>query len=1332
MYSIGIDIGYSSVKVILTDEENAIKFSRYQLHKGQIKNALKDILEELTKSYPSQEIKYGAVTGSGSEFISAAGAAKAVNDVTAVIEGATAENKAIGSIIDIGGESARFITGLDRGGKSHIEILMNSNCSSGTGAFLEEQMSRLNLKLTDYSELVKKAKTIPRIAGRCSVFAKTDITHHQQEGVPAPDILLGLAYAFARNYKGTVMKKSAVKKPVLFSGGVAHNEGIVTALKDVLKLEDGDLIFPGHLGCVGVFGAAVIARKERLTVNMDEILTAIEHADEQRRSGEDEIILPSLSAYGTGDSAGKHVYKGISKESGGTDCYLGVDIGSTSTNLVLMNQDGEIVSYKYLRTLGNPVDAVLRGFRELKDEFGTRVNVIGAGTTGSGRYMIGKMIGADVIKDEITAQAKAAVQIDKGVDTIFEIGGQDSKFISLKNGAVVDFQMNKICAAGTGSFIEEQAKKFNIPIEEFGDLALSSDHPISLGERCTVFIESSIAANLSQGAALKDIASGLCYSIVKNYLDRVVGQKKIGNKIFFQGGLAYNQGVINAFRAVTGKEIIVPPYFSVTGAFGAAVLTKEEMAGREGTFRGFDVTADDLALRNTKKDGKNPGKDEFSENVGKLVFADYVPEKSEKKTVGIPRALFTYGMFSMFNTFFKELGFNVALSDPTDENTIALGQQYAMDETCYPVKLITGHVAELMEKKVDYIFFPNLVTADHPGSKSRKNYGCAFMQLAFKVMNRAMELDQKGIALLSPTMTFHMGQESVMKSFLKIGEQLGKSPDQTRKALEKGMEAATRFENRMAEHSQKMMSQLKPDEIAFVMISKIYGVADPVLNMGIPEKLAGMGYQVLSFFDLPAGELSKEHPNMFWPFGQHILEPAQLIRRHPNLYAVFLTHHGCGPDSILSHYFREEMKGKPYLHIEIDEHSSGVGIITRVEAFINSLKNRKVKQASDMKTYLGRITHHETNIKSSLRDMAEKTVLYLPYLYPYSEILKENLVKSGINAKVLPASSRASIETGRKFTITEEYFSLTALLGNVFTELHRIGKQNADPIAFLIPQNEGAEADGQYSRLLRTKLDEEGFETVDIISPFWEDVLCADEKYFHTVTLSLLAGDIIWSAPQKSREKHLSAMIELIRKEQFDLEHLKVIAQAISKELDEERFGKTILAVGELSILFDELLNNRTFRELENKGNRVVYSPLGEAMWMMWRDYADQNKNEKTPLMEQRLKELKSSILTISEALSEWSPFEAEPENLIQTADRTLGYFSGANGRYRMAKQLSDPRGTDGVITATSIYENTGIVLGMLQKDFADQNTKPVLNLTFDGNKNENDRTKVESFLYYL
>ena len=457
MYSVGIDVGYSSVKVMLTDENNKICFSRYQMHKGKMKDTLKSILHEMCGLFDVGQIQYGAIIGSGGKFLSKNSVIATVNDVAAVVEGSLAENDSIGSVIDIGGENARFISGLKGDDKSRIELSMNSNCSSGTGSFLEEQMSRLNLQLSDYTELAEKAKSIPRIAGRCSVFAKTDITHHQQEGVSTPDILLGLAYALVRNYKGTVMKKLPVVKPILFSGGVAHNGGIITALKDVLSISDEELVIPRNPGCVGALGAAVMAKQNNLFVDMDKLFSAIEQTTEIMENGSDEIKLTALAVYGNGDGLSKH--NCWASQTDEINCYLGIDIGSTSTNLVLIDTKEELLSYQYLRTLGNPVDAVLEGFRKIRNEFGDRINIVGAGTTGSGRYMIGKMIGADVIKDEITAQAKAAVRIDRDVDTIFEIGGQDSKFISVEKGAVVDFQMNKICAAGTGSFIEEQAKK---------------------------------------------------------------------------------------------------------------------------------------------------------------------------------------------------------------------------------------------------------------------------------------------------------------------------------------------------------------------------------------------------------------------------------------------------------------------------------------------------------------------------------------------------------------------------------------------------------------------------------------------------------------------------------------------------------------------------------------------------------------------------------------------------------------------------------------------------------------------------------------------------------
>lgn len=1333
MYSLGIDIGYSSIKVTLLDDGNKVKHAQYLLHKGRVKETLKKSLKDLLANYNSKDIRFGAVTGSGSEFLNKIEKVKFVNEVAAIVEGSTNANGNIRSIIEIGGQSAKYISEFSESDKSRIQISMNSNCSAGTGSFLEEQMSRLNLSLEDYSVYANRAKSIPRIAGRCSVFAKTDITHHQQEGVSVEDILLGLAYALIKNYKGAVIKRLPIEKPILFVGGVAHNQGIITALKDVLNLDENELIIPEYFGNIAATGTAIIAKKDNIKINLSKFLNDLEELKENYGDNDDGTPLPELISFGQNDSLDKHLCKSIEDHNSSIDCYLGVDIGSTSSNLVLMNENNEVISYKYLKTLGNPVEAVRIGLRELKEELGNKVNIIGVGATGSGRYMIGDLIGADVIKDEITSQAKAAVTIDSSIDTVFEIGGQDSKYISLENGIVTDFQMNKICAAGTGSFIEEQAKKFNIPINDFGNIALNSNAPINLGERCTVFIETSIAANLSRGAELKDIASGLCYSIVKNYLNRVVGQKKIANKIFFQGGLAYNQGIINAFRVLTGKDIYIPPFFSVTGAYGAALLAKEEMACEKTLFKGFNIeTKAQFIEKQIKAKSKTANKRKFNETVQKLIFQEYSGLiDDQKETVGIPRALFTYGIFPMFNAFFKELGFNVLLSDPSNEETIKLSQEYSLDETCYPIKLVNGHVAELLKKKVDYIFFPDLYTVEHPNSHSRQNYGCAYMQLAFKVVNQTLELDKKGIKLLAPTMAFNLGQEFMLKSFSDLGQQLGKSPEQTKNALQKGMLAFKRFENRLKKNGQEVVKKLKPNKKAFVIISKIYGVADPVLNMGIPDKLMNMGYPVLSFYDLPEGDISKEHPNMFWPFGQHILEAAQVVKQHPNLYPIFLTHHSCGPDTVFTHYFREIMDGKPYLNVEVDEHSSGVGVITRVEAFVNSLNKMHPEKTADMESYLSRIVHKEAAIKIDLNELEDGTALYLPYMYPYAEIFKEILIRKGINAKVLPVTSRSSVDIGRKYTMTNEYFSLAASLGDVLKELYEL-ENNKNKTAFFIPQSEGAEVDGQYNRLLRTILDNEGFKDVDIFSPFIEDLLYKNEADVQAIYLGLLAGDIIRTADKKSRTWHLGKVLALIKSNRLEINNLETIAREIYEELKTLKNKKRIFVIGEPMVLFNDFLNNFTFSKIEDKAHRVIYSSFSESMWLMWRDFVEQNESEKTHTSRQRLDKFKNYITTISECLLDESPFEKNLDRLISIADGTIGYYAGANGRYRESKLSGDLQDVDGIITAASMYENTGIVLNILHKEFENGNTKPILNLTFDGNKNENDETKIESFMYYI
>lgn len=1320
MPAFGIDIGYAAVKIAVVDDNNRVVWSDYTLHHGDIPGAVNARLEQLRQENSYGPLRMGAVTGSGQDLI--VDKIRGVNEVAAVVTAGRNFCEEASSVVEIGAQTAKYITGLKKKSGHGIKVAMNANCASGTGAFLEEQISRLGMAMADFSDHAARAKSIPRIAGRCGVFAKTDITHHQQEGVPVADILLGLAHAVVRNFRVSVMKKLPLETPILFTGGVAHNKAIIQALKDVLELGEKDLIIPDHFNVAAASGAAMIALEQgfetRLLSPEEPAFLCIKNP--RSNTASTGLNLPPLDSFGQDDSNGKHDMHASSDPEQGF--FLGIDVGSTSTNLVLVDPKGQVMDFRYLKTRGEPAAVVRQGLGELKSTHGHDMKIIGTGVTGSGRYLIGKMVGAKTIKDEITAQAKAAVAIDPAVDTIFEIGGQDSKFIRIKDGQVADFQMNKVCAAGTGSFIEEQSMKFGIPIDSFGILALTSHTPINLGERCAVFMESTLAGHLAQGAKKKDLAAGLCYSIVKNYLNRVVGAKQIGNHILFQGGLGHNQGVINAFRAILDKKIEVPAFFSVTGALGAALLAKEAAENNNETASPRHRVCP--SSQNTDKDGEN----RFSIQVQDLVFDGYTGVLDpDKKTVGLPRALFTFGMFSMFHTFFKTLGFNVLMSPSSNEQTIAMSQACSLDETCYPVKLVNGHIAWLISQKVDYIFFPDLYTVNHPGAESRQNFGCAYMQLACKLMTQAMDLEKTGITLLSPTIAFSLGPKFMGESFINLGKTLDRTEDQTRAALGASMKSYQGFEKRLEHHGQEILKTLGPDEKAFVLISKIYGVADPVLNLGIPDRLAEMGYKTLSFFDLPEGNIFQEHPNMYWPFIQHILDPAYLIKEHPNLFAILLTHHGCGPDSAASHFFTEIMGDKPFLSIEVDEHASSVGVITRLEAFADRISHIPAQRSDPIDVYEKKVNHTPVNIKQHINDLPPGTRVFLPYLPAYSGVIRETLARQGVLAKVLPVTEESALNRGREHTTANEYFSLTALLGDILESLDQ--DTNPETAAFLIPQTEGAEVDGQYSRFIRTKLDLEGYKQTHLVSPFVEDGIAGDPGRLHDIFMGILAADLIWLAPSQHRRAHLAFVTGLIQKNELTPDNLTILAAIIRKNhAAMTAFKKQIFVIGDPLVLFNDFLTDRHFSRLESLGHRVVYAPMSEYLALLWKDWAEQNGKENRSLLLDRVETLWGLIRDVDRHLEGISVFSENLDGLAAHAHDTLGYYAGGNGRYRLGKCLDIHKKVNGIITVSPMYENTGISLNALGRKFE----FPLLNLTLDGNRNPSDKTRLEAFLYYL
>ncbi|MEK7359624.1 MAG: acyl-CoA dehydratase activase, partial [Planctomycetota bacterium] len=469
---IGLDIGSVSVKSVLINENKEILENHYVRTHGQTVEIFLLVLKEMFNRTHIDDIDGIAITGTGGKMVSELMNIAFVNEVVAHSKAATTLHPEARTIIEIGGEDSKLMLIEQDETTKQIKVAdfsMNTMCAAGTGSFLDQQATRLGVSIeNEFGELSLKSENPPRIAGRCSVFAKTDMIHLQQEGTPVYDIVAGLCYAMARNFKSNIGKGKEFTKPIVFQGGVAANVGMVKAFLDTLELKPEELIIPKYFKVMGALGAAFTIIDKELHTPFRGLKEVEEYL---RERGAKTSNLEPLRAEHYPIVDGVHAIAEGEK----VEAYVGVDVGSISTNIVVIDKDKNILSRRYLMTAGRPLEAVKQGLYEVGLEVADKVNVCGAGTTGSGRYLTGDFIGADIAKNEITAHATAAANVDKNVDTIFEIGGQDSKFIRLENGAIVDFAMNKVCAAGTGSFLEEQAEKLSVSIKgEFSKRALSS------------------------------------------------------------------------------------------------------------------------------------------------------------------------------------------------------------------------------------------------------------------------------------------------------------------------------------------------------------------------------------------------------------------------------------------------------------------------------------------------------------------------------------------------------------------------------------------------------------------------------------------------------------------------------------------------------------------------------------------------------------------------------------------------------------------------------------------------------------------------------------------
>ncbi|MCD4785266.1 MAG: acyl-CoA dehydratase activase [Candidatus Eremiobacteraeota bacterium] len=1385
---LGLDIGSISVKLAIIDDESNIVYTNYKRHLGRPSVAAIKIIEELAQEIELSNIRNATLTGIGASVAGKSVNISSDNEIICQGKAASIMYPDIRSIIEMGGQDSKLILlDYDRNiGEMVIrDFAMNTICAAGTGSFLDQQASRLGVSIEkEFGELALKSEKPPRIAGRCSVFAKTDMIHLQQEATPVHDIVAGLCFAVARNFVSGIAKGKKIVTPVAFHGGVASNSGMTRAFREVLGIADDSFRIHELHKEMGAIGAAIIAKEKSKGghFNFKDLEKFLSRPSDSPKS------LPPLKIRlsRTSRSPEKgHIPQNGDKITG----FLGVDVGSISTNLAVIDEKGKLLSKRYLMTAGRPIEAVRQGLLEIGGELAGRVKICGVSTTGSGRYLTGDFLGADVVRNEITAQATGAIDIDTRVDTIFEIGGQDSKYISLENGAIVDFEMNKVCAAGTGSFLEEQAEKLNINIKkEFGKKALKAKRPCAMGERCTVFIESDIVSNQQKGASCEDLVSGLSYSIVYNYLNKVVADKKVGDHIFFQGGTAFNNGVVAAFEAVTGKKITVPDNHEVTGAIGCAIIALKwhQETGKKTTFRGFDLSkreyvqdtfeckgcSNHCEIKRVRIEGEKPlyyggrcekyeqdRKSEKSKGIPDLfkeredlLLKEYDTQKRHKLArgiVGIPRIMYFFEHLPFWVRFFKELGYQVVLSDPTNKQIINDGVEHVLSETCFPIKISHGHVLNLMEKNIDFLFIPSILNMKKVYEGFTESITCPYGQALPYILNIALDLDrQDKVKVLKPIISFSRGTRGVVNALKEIAFDLGVHYREISKAVKAAEEAQEEFCNTCQKRGIEILSNIDEDDNAIVIISRPYNGCDPGLNLNIPKKLRDLGALAIPMEFLPLDDvpLDKDWPFMTWRYGQKILAASDIVRDDKRLNALYITNFGCGPDSFLTRFFKKRMGGKVFLQIEVDEHSAGAGVITRCEAFLDSLGNIRNKSA---KKYVpSMVSIDRTN---------GKRTLFIPNMCDHARAVRAAFLSAGIPSEVLPESSMESLYWGRKFTTGKECYPCIVTTGDMVKLINTKGF-DADKAAFFMPTAGGGCRFGYYNLLQRIILEELGRTDIPIYSPnqtdsFLEDIgAVGGDDFFRTAWRSIVGVDILIKVLHETRpyeiekgqadgiyKEYLLKLCNATMKKENVIPVLKDARKAFDRiPVDREKVKPVIGIVGEIFVRLNRFANNHLVENLEKLGAEVWVAPFSE--WIFYL-----NNIRKEDFLEDR-DYLGWLRLTLEDTVARrdehaiLKPFETylrsghEPsieENIKMGSAYVHPSYRGES-ILSIGKAVDYYRsGLSGVINVMPFTCMPGnVVQSVLKRVKEDCENIPILTIAYDGLDMTNNNLRLEAFVH--
>ncbi len=1248
-YRAGIDIGSTTVKLVVLDAEDTILYGQYRRHMAKTQETLASLLGKAIQSLGDCALKV-KITGSGSINLGKALGIPFVQEVVAV---ATALKKAAPQTdvaIELGGEDAKII--YFTGG---LEERMNGVCAGGTGSFIDQMAALLQTDAAGLNKAAERYKEIYPIAARCGVFAKTDIQPLINEGATTEDLAASIFQAVVNQTISGLACGKPIRGNVAFLGGPLHfMPELKKAFIRTLKLTEETTVDPENSHLFAAMGAALEAEGEpavsanqlmgrlsegvKVTYEMPRLepLFATNEEYAAFKARHETAVLPK------GDLS---TYNG--------DAFLGIDAGSTTTKMVLIGAEGQLLFSFYANNKGDPIKTAKEAIGRLKEQMHEGVQIVRSCSTGYGEALLKSAFSLDEGEVETIAHTTAASFFDKDVDCVLDIGGQDMKCIKLKGGAVDTILLNEACSSGCGSFIENFANSLGFTAEDFAKEALFAKAPVDLGTRCTVFMNSNVKQAQKEGATVSDISAGLAYSVIKNALYKVIklaDAKDLGRHIVVQGGTFHNEAVLRAFEKIAGVDATCPDIAGLMGAFGAALIAKQNYRGQPTGMLSPDEIAALTYTATSRRCGGcsnncmltvnrfSNGQSHITGNrcekgIGNAVGRKKAPNMMEYKrkrifgyeplaegdaprgVIGIPRVLNMYENYPFWATFFRELGFRAVLSPWSSRKIYELGMESIPSESeCYPAKLSHGHVEWLISQGIKTIFHPCVYYEHKEIATAQNQYNCPIVvSYAENIKNNVEAITRGDVRLVRPFMAFTAEKIAADRLVTICREEWSIPEKEVRSAVSVAWREQRKAKDDIRAEGARLLAEMeKNGESGMVLAGRPYHI-DPEINHGIPELIASYGFTVFTEDSLPV-DRSPERPLRVldqWVYHSRLYAAAEFVRSRNDLELIQLNSFGCGLDAVTTDQVNEILEGsnKLYTVLKIDEVNNLGAVRIRIRSLISAMEMRRKQDIqADPKPTAYRRTEYTQRMKD------ENYTILAPQMLPiHFDILEPVFRKHGYNLEILKNDNRKAIDTGLKYVNNDACFPSITVVGQ-FMEAVTSGRYDTDRLAILMTQTGGCCRASNYIGFIRRALDKAGYSHIPVISLSMGG-LEKNQGFKPTAALikdavyALLYGDLIMRCLYRVRPYELTEgsanelRDTLIRRCISSLTDKKsktgfrgmcdtIVQSFDTLPINEEVVKPRVGVVGEILVKYMPLANNYLVDLLEREGAEAVVPDL--------------------------------------------------------------------------------------------------------------------------------------------